>query len=55
MKQEGSKHVEVVAKDDKWQITAGFAVSFTGEFLPTQLVYQGKTERCLSQFQFPPD
>ena len=52
MEQEGSKHVEVVAKDDKWQITVIFAASFTGEFLPPQLVYQGKTERCFSQFQF---
>ena len=55
MKQEGSKCVEVVAKDDKWQITAVFAASFTGEFLLPQLVYEGKTERCLPQFQFPPD
>ena len=55
MEQEGSKCVEVVAKDDKQQITAVFAASFTEEFLPPQLVYQCKTERCLPQFQFPPD
>jgi len=55
MEQEGAKRVEIVAKDDKWQITAVFAASFTGDFLPPQLVYQGKTERCLPQFQFPPD
>ena len=55
MEQEGAKRVEVVAKDDKRQITAVFAGSFTGDFLPPQLVYQGKTERCLPQFQFPPD
>ena len=55
MEQEGSKCVEVVVKDDKWQITAVFAASFTGEFLLPQLVYEGKTERCLPQFQFPPN
>ena len=55
MEQEGAKCVEVVAKDDKWQITAVFARSFTGEFLPPQLVYQCKTKQCLPQFQFPPD
>ena len=55
MEQESAKHVELVAKDDKRQITAVFAASFTGDFLPPQLVYQGKTVRCLPQFQFPPD
>ena len=55
MEQEGAKRVELVAKDDKRQITAVFAASFTGDFLPPQLVYQGKTERCLPQFQFPSD
>ena len=48
-------YIEVVAKGDKWQITAVFAASFTGEFLPPQLVYQGKTDQCLPQFQFLPD
>ena len=55
MKQEGAKRVELMSKDDKQQITAVFAASFTGDFLPPQLVYQGKTERCLPQFQFPSD
>ena len=55
MEQEGAKHVELVAKDDKWQITAVYAGSFTEDFFPPQLVYQGKTEQCLPQFQFPPD
>ena len=44
MEQEGAKRVELVAKDDKRQITAVFGASFTGDFLPPQLVYQGKTE-----------
>ena len=32
MKQEGMKRVEVVAKDDKQQITAVFAGSMSGDF-----------------------
>ena len=55
MEQEGTKRVELVAKDDKRQITAVFAASFTGDFLPPQLVYQDKTEWCLPRFQFPSD
>ena len=53
MEMEGAKRVEVAGKDDKRQITAVFAGSMTGDFLPPQLVYKGKTERCLPQYQFP--
>ena len=53
MEVQGAKRVEVAGKDDKRQITAVFAGSMTGDFLPPQLVYQGKTERCLPHYQFP--
>ena len=53
MEEEGSKRVEVVAKDDKRQITAVFAGSAVGDFLPPQLIYEGKTDRCLPQYDFP--
>ena len=43
MEEEGAKRVEVIAKDDKRQITAVFCGSMTGEFLPLQLIYEGKT------------
>ena len=39
--------------DDKRQITATFAVSLTGKFLPIQLTYKEKTKRSLSKFKFP--
>ena len=56
MEQAGVKHVEIVAKYDKRQITTVFAASYTGEFLPPQLVYvPRKTYRCLPKFQFPPE
>ena len=55
MEQEGTKRVEVIGKDDKRQLTALFACSMSGDFLPIQLVYQGKTIKCLPKFQFPND
>ena len=53
MDKEGAKRVEVVAKDDKRQLTAVFAGSSCGEFLPLQLIYEGKTDRCLPHYEFP--
>ena len=55
MAEEGAKRVELVGKDDKRQLTAVFAGSMSGEFLPPQLVYQGKTTRCLPHYDFPSD
>jgi len=53
MEKEGAKTVEILAKDDKRQITAVFCGSMTGEFSPLQLIYKGKTNRCLPQSDFP--
>ena len=47
MKKQGSKRVEIVALDDKHQITTVFAGTLTGDFLPPQLIYQGTTQQCL--------
>ena len=55
MEKEGSKRVEIAGIDDKRQITAVFGSSITGDFLPVQIVYKGKTKRCLPTFAFPPD
>ena len=49
----GSKHVPIKGVDDKRQITATFAVNAAGEFFPMQLIYQGKTKRCLPKHSFP--
>jgi len=53
MEKEGTKRVEVITKDDKRQITAVFGGSMSGDFLPPQLIYEGKTDRCLPQYKFP--
>ena len=53
MEKEGSKRVEIIGVDDKRQITAVFAGSLTGDFLPPQLIYKGTTKRCLPALNFP--
>ena len=53
MAKEGSKRVEIVGGDDKRQITAVFGCTMEGEFLPPQIIYGGKTPRCLPSSKFP--
>ncbi len=53
--EKGAKRVEIVGLTDKRQITAVFCGSLTGEFLPPQLIYTGKTRRCHPRFKFPND
>ena len=53
MEAPGTKRVEIIGKDDKQQLTAVLGCSMSGDFLPPQLIYQGKTKKCLSHFQFP--
>ena len=38
-----------------WGITAVFSGSLVGDFLPVQVIYQGKTNRCHPCFEFPSD
>ena len=55
MEKRGTKRVEISSKDDKRQITAVFACSLSGTFLPVQVIYQGTTPRCLPSVTFPSD
>ena len=55
MAKEGSKRVEISGIDDKRQITAVFAVTLDGSFLPIQLIYYGKSHACLPSTKFPSD
>ena len=48
-----AKNLPVKGIDNKRQITATFAVSAEGDFLPMQLIYAGETKRCLPKFDFP--
>ena len=53
MEAKGSKRVEAVGLNDKRQITAVFCAALSGQLLPLQLIYQGKTAACLPRFAFP--
>ena len=55
MEKKGQKRVEIIAADDHRQITAVFAGSLTGDFLPPQLTYKGSIEQCLPTTTFPND
>ena len=50
MDREGSRRVEIKGVNDKRQITAVFCGSATGDFLPIQLIYKGKTARVVILF-----
>ena len=49
----GSKNVTIAGATDKRSITATFAITLSGNFLPMQLIYGGKTVQSLPRFQFP--
>ena len=53
MAPEESRRVELASLGDKRQITATFADTLSGAFLPMQLLYQGKTDRCHAKLTFP--
>ena len=55
MEEKGRKHVEIVALNDKRQITAVVCGTLNGHFLPMQLIYQGTTTACLPKTAFPKD
>ena len=54
LNEKGDKSVPLQRKGKKKQITRTFAVSMTGDFLPMQLIYEGKTPRFLPKdVEFP--
>ena len=48
-----SQKITITAAADKKNITATFAVTLSGEFLPIQLIYSGKMEQTLRRYKFP--
>ena len=55
MAAEGSKPTEVAGLGEKRQLTVVFSATLTGDFLPTQVIYAGKTRQCLPSTKFPDD
>ena len=52
MARKGCSNVTIVGANDKRNITATFAISLSGEFLPMQLIYGGKTNQSRPRFKF---
>uniref|UniRef100_A0A1X7V892 DDE-1 domain-containing protein n=1 Tax=Amphimedon queenslandica TaxID=400682 RepID=A0A1X7V892_AMPQE len=53
MEKRGTKRVPITGISNNRQITAVFGGTSSGNFLPMQLVYQGKTIKCLPPVTFP--
>ena len=53
--QKNAKNVPIQGTGDYQQITGTFGGVNEWEFLPIQLIYQGKTNRCQPKFKFPSD
>lgn len=53
MEERGAGRVEIAGYGDKGMITATFAATLSGKFLPMQILYGGKTERCHPRHTFP--
>ena len=47
------KVIPIANSDDKCQITAVLAATLTGEYLPPQMIYKGKTQRCHPKIPVP--
>jgi len=53
MAEQGIRRVEVAALNDKRQVTSTVAVTLNGQFLPFQILYEGKTDRGHPSYSFP--
>ena len=51
----GEASVPITNSSDYRQITGAFGISMAEEFLPIQLIYQGKTNKCHPNYNFPND
>jgi len=53
MEKEGSKKVDITKINDKRQITVVLSVTKIQYYISLQLIYQGKTSKCLPKVDFP--
>ena len=51
--EKGLKQIAITGIDDKREMTAVLAATASGQLLPPQLLYQGKTEKCHPEVAFP--
>ena len=48
-----STNVTIAGSADKRSITGTFSITLSGNFLPVQLIYGGKTNQSLPRYKFP--
>lgn len=53
MAKKGAKSVSIAGSADKRCITGTYIITLSGNFLPIQLIYGGKTAQSLPQYKFP--
>lgn len=53
MDKKNEKLVPIANSADYRQGTGTFSITLSGDFLPLQIIYQGKTARCHPKFKFP--
>ena len=53
MEKSASKSVAIAGSRVKLAISTMFFINLVGNFLPTQLIYGGKTDRSLPKIDFP--
>ena len=49
----GEKVIAITNSDDERQVTAVFVATMTGQYLPPQVIYKGKTVRCHPKIDAP--
>ena len=54
LEEQGATQVGIVGLEDKRNVTLGLSFSGSKELLPTQIIYEGKTNMCHAQYDFPP-
>ena len=54
LEEQGASQVGIGGLDDKRNVTLGLSFSATKILLTTQIIYEGKTDLCHAQFDFPP-
>ncbi|XP_062620415.1 uncharacterized protein LOC134281989 [Saccostrea cucullata] len=55
MAEKGCDKVNIVGLDDKWEITGVMAGALSGDVLPPQVIYKGKTDLFHAKYNFPDD
>jgi len=54
LEEEGAAQVAIAGLEDKRNVTLGLAFSGSKVLLDSQIIYEGKTNQCHAQYDFPP-